>query len=456
MAVILSIFALAFCFSACDGEDEGVTGPHVHSAVKVEAKEATCFAEGNYEYWYCSGCSMLFSDEALTTETTAEAQRLPKEGHIPKEDDKDCTTAILCSVCDAVTTEAKAAHTPEADDGDCTTAIKCSACDTVITEARPAHVNENDDTACDNCSCYLIYTAEDLYAWRELWPLPNAMLMNDIVLPTELVLDLNGDGVNESNWRPVLLKDATFDGDGHSITGLTVINSDTTNSIGFFSSADEGSIVKDLHLVDVNIVGYTRVGGCAGDNYGLIVGCSVSGSIRATGNDAGGIAGFCGSSGLIIGCFNEASVYATKGNAAGICGQVYANQGIIACYNTGTVTSDTSGIAGSVYKGSLIGCYSVGESNGSEPFGITGYIASSEGKVIGCYFGIEEGREESEYRDFVKYSGSIKLVDGETLSWADVLTEINAALGEADATFRYEINNGDDKATRPLVLVPIF
>ena len=85
--------------------------------------------------------------------------------HTPNEDDGDCTTAITCTVCDAVTTPARpvhiggtatcvalatcsvcsmeygayADHAPNADDGDCTTAVTCSVCDTVITPAREAH-----------------------------------------------------------------------------------------------------------------------------------------------------------------------------------------------------------------------------------------------------------------------------------------------------------------------------
>ena len=85
--------------------------------------------------------------------------------HTPREDDGDCTTAITCEVCNAITTPARpvhiggtatcvelavcsvcsmeygayAAHVPQADDGDCTTAVICSICDAVTTPAREAH-----------------------------------------------------------------------------------------------------------------------------------------------------------------------------------------------------------------------------------------------------------------------------------------------------------------------------
>ena len=85
--------------------------------------------------------------------------------HIPDDDDNDCTTPVLCTVCNEVTTPANAshtggtatctdqaecsvcghvygelaAHTPAADDGDCTTAILCADCDAVTTLANAEH-----------------------------------------------------------------------------------------------------------------------------------------------------------------------------------------------------------------------------------------------------------------------------------------------------------------------------
>ncbi len=96
--------------------------------------------------------------------------------HTPAADDGDCTTAILCTECDAVTTAAKThvdgddknhvcdndgcnvdnvdgGHTPAADDGDCTTAILCTECDAVTTAAK-THVDGDDKNhVCDNDGC---------------------------------------------------------------------------------------------------------------------------------------------------------------------------------------------------------------------------------------------------------------------------------------------------------------
>ncbi len=106
---------------------------------------------------YTNACDTTCNNDGCTFTRTTE--------HRPEEDDGDCTTDILCSICDGVTTKgneshtggtatckAKAectvcgtaygntlAHTPEADDGDCTTDILCSVCDSVTTKGNESH-----------------------------------------------------------------------------------------------------------------------------------------------------------------------------------------------------------------------------------------------------------------------------------------------------------------------------
>lgn len=95
--------------------------------------------------------------------------------HKPNADDGDCTTAVACSICKAVTTEASThafdtdcdtdcnnsgckhtrttVHIPSEDDGDCSTAILCSICAQVMTKAQ-THTFDNDcDSSCNNSEC---------------------------------------------------------------------------------------------------------------------------------------------------------------------------------------------------------------------------------------------------------------------------------------------------------------
>ena len=80
----------------------------------------------NKEHVYDNDCdiSCNICDYIRTTE------------HSPNEDDGDCTTEIICSICGAVTTPAKSVHIPNGDDNDCSTAVSCSVCNQIIIEAK--------------------------------------------------------------------------------------------------------------------------------------------------------------------------------------------------------------------------------------------------------------------------------------------------------------------------------
>ena len=54
---------------------------HTHDLVKTEEKAATCTEDGNKAYWICNNCKKLFADENSTTETTLEQVTLKATGH---------------------------------------------------------------------------------------------------------------------------------------------------------------------------------------------------------------------------------------------------------------------------------------------------------------------------------------------------------------------------------------
>ena len=61
--------------------EKGKVIPAGHVTHKVEAKEATCTAEGNIEYWTCERCDVLFADEEATEEIAAEDVVVAKKAH---------------------------------------------------------------------------------------------------------------------------------------------------------------------------------------------------------------------------------------------------------------------------------------------------------------------------------------------------------------------------------------
>ena len=388
------------------------------------------------------------------------------ESHTPEADDGNCTTAIQCSVCDTVTTEAKAEHTPGEDDGDCTTEQTCTECGLVVIESREAHEDGNMDGACDYCTygydyhydgeidTFYIFTADGLYAWRnDYYGSGNVSLMRNIDMPEELVYDLDGNGENDSNWRPVDFS-KSFDGNGYSISGITV-NSPEGDHVAFLGCLNEGGTVKDLTLVDVNAIGGIFVGGITARSYGTIINCSVSGSVYATGNDAAGIAAV--NSGTIIACYNAADVYAKVGGAAGIVGQMNANgEGqVIGCYNTGRITADgesNGGIVGSGYGGNILACFATGDVTGTNHFGALVGYKDSDFHLTACYFisesddlnGVGNGSNQSALR-----------VDGTTLTLTDAITAMNQALSDGGYNWQFVENEGADADVRPVVMVEV-
>jgi len=61
----------------------------------------------------------------------------------------DCDTPKTCKECSATEGEALG-HSPEADDGDCTTAVVCSDCEMIITEAKKHDFSYTFSTTSDN------------------------------------------------------------------------------------------------------------------------------------------------------------------------------------------------------------------------------------------------------------------------------------------------------------------
>ena len=62
-------------------QEETVVAAEGHNLTKTEAKDATCTEAGNIEYWTCSKCEKLYSDEAGTKEITQKDTVAAAKGH---------------------------------------------------------------------------------------------------------------------------------------------------------------------------------------------------------------------------------------------------------------------------------------------------------------------------------------------------------------------------------------
>lgn len=64
---------------------DGTFGVHKHTGTKVASKAPTATEPGNIEYWVCSICNKLFTNEAMTVETTIDKTVIPAKGEEPAE-----------------------------------------------------------------------------------------------------------------------------------------------------------------------------------------------------------------------------------------------------------------------------------------------------------------------------------------------------------------------------------
>lgn len=217
----------------------------------------------------------------------------------------------------------------------------------------------------------------------------------------------------------------TFDGNGKTISGLIISNTETlteyaecsvSSYYGLFGYVFRGTVknvaLKDSSICvslsqnmsgsvysggiagmvflgtvcdcansgDVNVTtshDYTYVGGITGYiNGGTASNCTNSGYVDGVSSEnyaiVGGVTGYCANECTIDGCTNSGNVNATapnqNANAGGIIGAVYESCAISDCTNTGTIhatgyfRADVGGIAAEVNFGNTISaCSNTGE-----------------------------------------------------------------------------------------------
>ena len=172
----------------------------------------------------------------------------------------------------------------------------------------------------------------------------------------ELIADLD---LSENNWTPQPSITATFEGNGSTISNMTV-NQTTGSKWGFFREIDTRGHVRNLALRDVDVDGTNNTGSLAGVNRGTITGCSVTGTLDAAWWFNGGLVGF-NDGGTITASYSEVTVAAKTNENGGLVGK---NSGTItASYATGNVR--TEGRSGGGLVGDNTGTITASYATGS-------------------------------------------------------------------------------------------
>lgn len=330
---------------------------------------------------------------------------------------------------------------------------------------------------------YIVTTAEGLKAVADI--ANNGNLGINITLTENINL-------TDMEWTPIGTNynnayTGIFDGNGKTITGLTVTGSD--QYAGLFGRIGSGGTVKNVVLEGVQITSDNSlgsVGSVAGYSYGNIEYCSVSGSVSVSGiSDVGGVVGYQ-VGGSITGCSSSATVKGTQ-RAGGVAGATNSGAILTACYATGSVTLVSNNDIGTYFAGGVVGsnggsciqaCYAWGSVTGSGSGtiyvggvtgtndvgtltacyhakgtvkgsdGATGGVAGrnfkdsmlGSGIITACYWG-GNGQEQGIGEDQVGTGGTTK-VDGTDVTWRSAMTSMNEALQSAGSAWSYTI--GED------------
>ena len=169
----------------------------------------------------------------------------------------------------------------------------------------------------------------------------------------------------------------SYEGNGHSITGL-YISRPGSSLIGMFGYCS-GAELKDLGLIDVNILGDEFIGGLVGDNFSFstINNCYSTGSVRGS-SYIGGLVG--NNAGIISNSYSTALVN-TLGGGGDFGGLAGSNYGTISnSYSTSSVNGGLGEVGGLVgingYNHTINNSYSTGSASGYNAIG--GLVGLSE------------------------------------------------------------------------------
>ena len=293
-----------------------------------------------------------------------------------------------------------------------------------------------------NTNTYTVYNANGLMNVAEL--------VNGGKTDINITLDTNID-LTGKDWTPIGTNvdnsyKGTFDGGGHTITGLTFTTND--KYAGLFGWLNKAGTVKNVVMEGVQITSNQiyggSIGGVVGYSWGTIENCSVSGSVSGT-VYVGGVVG-AQIDGSITGCSSSATV---KGmvDVGGVAGQTNSSATLTACYATGNVTLEIDpkkniaggGLVGMNAGSSLLACYATGNvtSTGSSTgyMHIGGFLGNNYTTVTACYW--KNNHEQG--IGYNRESTRATKVDGSVVTWQKAVDAMNTALQNAGSKWRYEL-----------------
>lgn len=267
----------------------------------------------------------------------------------------------------------------------------------------------------------VVYDTETVYVTAlagrnyELISSLDTALMN---LPANLSKNylLTADVALTGAWQPLGTGNAPFsgifNGNGHTISGLTVNSSSSSDPGGFFGFVS-GARIQNLTIIDAEVtVKAPKTGALAGSAASSVISrCAVSGTVTATTvlSYVGGLAGYSTNT-VIRNCVSGCTVEASGGeNVGGLFG--YAESGTVTgCSSSGSVTgSKTVGGFAGMSSCPITNCAFSGAAVTGSSSWVGGFVGKSTHDITGCEI-ISESLTVAGY----DYVGGFA---GKTLNW---------------------------------------
>ncbi len=282
-------------------------------------------------------------------------------------------------------------------------------------------------TAAATSDTLTISTAEEFLAFAENCRLDS--YSQDLTVKLEADIDLS-----ETCFVGVPIFCGTFDGGGHTISGLTLEGHGSVQ--GLFRYLSDTALVQNLHVRGTLGPKGSRsaVGGIAGSNSGYIENCSFQGQVSGS-DRVGGIVGINTLTGVIHGCSTQGSVH---GNhfVGGVAGD---NQGVIRdCENGAKV--NTTAVQNSVDISDITLDSITGAESSNAATDIGGIAGISAGVIRGCKNTADVGYKHMGYNvGGIAGRQTGYLVDCENYGAVFGRKEVGGILGQLEpaATVRY-------------------
>ncbi|MCL9812896.1 GLUG motif-containing protein [Natranaeroarchaeum aerophilus] len=277
---------------------------------------------------------------------------------------------------------------------------------------------------------YVITTVEELQAMNQDLE-AHYVLGNDIDASETDAWDAGqgfvpiGDRV--SGDRSTTLFSGSFDGQGHTVTGLT-IERPGSDYVGPFGGSS--GTIENVTFEDVDMQGNTNVGGVVGYTTGEVRYVTVTGTVESKEGDIGGIAGRV-SEGTVERASVDATVRSGESHAGGVIGTTFSE--ITEVSSAGTVHSEDA-VAGGVvghHASDAVVTQAYSSADVSAPIGVGGAFGSHDEPSIGVYStGAVDASEEDPYgfAGFIPNNGAAP----STAYWDVDSSETDVGIGNDD------------------------